>query len=201
MAEDTSIDALIATGRYSLWHPTSKGDLLLDYPDLRDVKEFMDVGNPSKMLFVWFYACKTSRARELHDDTLRIKYALRAAWGPKPPKDIQEAFVNKKWGAVMQKAIDQMRTYEPEPRMKMKLICSQNLERVKQMLESNKDNKPSDWKETENYFSAIKQGVLLIQQLQPHTEFAALGVVEKTREQEEEEGAIMEWLHNQDNNG
>lgn len=201
MPIESKIDLLIATGKYSLWHPTSKGDLLLDYPDLRDVVEFVSVNNPRKMLFIWFYACRTSRARELTDDAQRIKYAVLAAWGNDPPRDILDEFTKKKWGPVVQAAIDKMRSYEPEPRMKMKLIASQNMDRVKNILESTDSEALTSWREKGDYFSAVKQSIALIQELQPLTEFAALGVVEKTREQEEEEGSIMERLHNMDGNG
>ena len=195
---ESIIDNLIASGRFSLWHPSSKGDLFLDYPALRTVQEFKDLNNPKKLLFVWFFACKTSRARELHDEQYRIKYALRAAWGEYPPKDVHDTYMKKQWGSAMDAAIAKMRSYEPEPRMRMKFIADQQIRKVQEMLETTSDKEMATWKEKDDYFSAVKSGAALIQQLQPLTEFSALGIVEKTEEQEEEEGEVMEWLHNQE---
>ena len=198
MEQSSIIDALIASGKYSLYHPTSKGDLLLDYPELRKVKSFMDVSDAKKMLFVWFYANRCSRGvRELHDDKQRILYALRAAYGTRIPPEIQKSFLEHKWNKAVEAAIADMRALHPLPRMEAVLLAHKKMADVKKMLERPTSTTPN-WEDDAKYFKSIKEGMDLMQNLQPLTEPAALGVVEKTDEQEEHEGAVIEWLQTQD---
>lgn len=190
------IDILLATGKFSLFHPTSKGDLLLEYKELRQMESFMALENPKKMLFVWFYACKCSRARELHDEADRIQYAIHAAWKGRAPKEVTQEYPNRKWGTKVQAAIDDMRAYEPEPRILLKLMAMQTVEDVKKLFEDDV-NTLQDWDQKQKFIKARREGLELVRQLIPLLEERALGVVEKTVEQEEEEGAVMSMLHNE----
>lgn len=181
----TTVDELLATGRYSQWHPMSKGDLLLDYPELAK-HPAMQMSNPRKLLFAWFYAHRCSRARELHDDKERIAYALGAAWGPRPPKEIRDLYMAKRWGEEVQRAIDAMRGMNPGGRIMQKLIASQQVEKVKKILDAEVDTLLT-WAEKLEYIRAAKAGTELIADLLPLTEATALGVVEKPTEDLEAE--------------
>lgn len=176
----TTVDELIATGRLSQWHPMSKGDLLVEYPELQD-NPALKLDNPKKLLFAWFYGHRCSRGMELHDDKDRIRYALLAAWGPRPPKEIAELYVEKRWGQAVQAAIDTMRGMNPGGRMAQKLIASQQIEKVKRILDANIDTLGT-WEERLEFIKVAKAGTELIAQLLPLTEEKALGVVEKKEE-------------------
>jgi hypothetical protein len=185
-----TIDELIRKGSYAVFHPLSKLDLRFDHPELKDSKA-MKLDNPRKSVFVWHYANKCSRARELHDDRQRIAYAMRMAWGTKVPPEIKETYPERRWGQAVQEAIDQMRRYEPEPRMIMKLLAVREMEKVQKMLEENAEI-PKTGSELEKYMKARQESFKLLDYLRPMTELLALGVTEITEEQEEEEGQAMQ---------
>ena len=181
----TTVDELIAEGRFSMWHLMSKGDMMIDYPEMRKYPAFTAIKG-AKLLFVWFYACRCSRAMELPNKKDRIKYAMRATWGDKIPKDVQETFPEERWGNAMHTAIDTMRAFQPGPRMMLKLVASQQIEKVKRLLDADIGDL-AEWSEKLEFIKASKAGTELIASLQPLTEHTVLGIVEKTEEQETEE--------------
>lgn len=176
----TTVDELIAVGRFSQWHPMSKGDLLVEYPELQEYPA-LKLDNPKKLLFTWFYAHRCSRGMELHDDKDRIRYALHSAWGARPPKEISELYIDKRWGHAVQAAIDTMRGMNPGGRMAQKLIASQQIEKVKRLLDAEVDTLKT-WEERLEFIKVAKAGTELIAQLLPLTEEKALGIVEKKEE-------------------
>jgi hypothetical protein len=194
-AGEVTIDYLLATGRYSMFNPTSKGDLTLDYPELRKIPSF-DALRPKHMLFVWHYACRASRASELHDDKDRMRYAVMRVWGRTPPKEIAETFMVGKWKKEIDDAIHDIRGFEVWPRLMMKLMCTQLVERVKRMLDA-PVGELQGWDQKLEYFKAGKEGVALLQSIMPYTEHGVFGLSEVSDDQEEEEGRVMEWLHSQ----
>lgn len=188
------IDHLLATRQYSMFHPTSKGDLLIDYPELKQVPSFMAlIGNPKKMMFVWYYACKASDARLLTDDSDRIQFAIRSAWHDKAPKEVTDGYPQHKWGMPMQKAIDDMRVFEPGPRIRLKLMCAQAIGELQELLDKGAGSL-TDWDERKNFVQTTKMSLELISDLLPRIEERALGIAERTNEQVAEAGAVMSWL-------
>lgn len=186
-------EELIASGQFSWCHPTSKGDLLLDYPMLREQQVFMDLDSPRKLLFVWFYACKASRARELPDDKERIRYALMCAWGTKWPKEVN-TFIDGRWGKEVQDAIAVMRDIEPGPYIMRRVMCARDIDRVRRMLaEEPMENLPPD--EKLKFFKAVQGGYELLDQLLAKVQEGSSGVVKKTEEMVRVPGQIMELLH------
>lgn len=186
--EAINIDELLSR-KYSLFHPRSKMDLMMDYPELRNIPA-LKLDNPKKLLFVWAYACRCSRARELTDKRDRIRYAMHFAWGKNPPKDIRETYPEERWGQRVQEAIEAMNAFEPAPRMLMKVMAGAQMERVKKMMEERKDE-PKTWDEKLDYVKFVKSGFDLLRDLQPLTEVSALGVVLKEAGMEQEEGYAM----------
>jgi hypothetical protein len=189
-----TIDELMATQRYQLWNPNSKGDLLIEHPELRKVASFMSL-TPRKMLFVWWYACKWSPAMKLVDDKDRIGYSLFRAYGKRVPKDIDETFHKHTWGEEVSQAIADMSGFEPGPRVMMKLMCQDIMDKVKSIL-SEPAPSNGDWSEAKEYFQALKLGQDLLNGLLPYIEKNAFGITVSDKTEEEEEGEVIEWLHN-----
>ena len=194
MMKAIDIDALLNLHPYSMWQPKSKLDLFLDFPDLRTVPA-LKLDSPKKLLFVWYYACRCSRAKELNEKRERITYAVKMAWGKRPPKDILEAYLEERWGKAVEEAISAMRTYEPEPRMIMKLMAGEQIIRIKQMMEDRTDE-PKTWDEKLAYVKFTKAAFEQLRDLQPLTEPAALGITIKTGEQTHDEGMAMSEVDN-----
>ncbi len=191
-------DELIAKGYYQLFRPTGKADLLADYPELRGVASFAAL-SPPKMMFVWWYAARWSPAQVLRDDKDKVRYCVMKAWD-RPPKDIMEKYVAHQWGAEVSEAIDDMRGFEPLPRVVMKATCMDLMDKVKGMLSMREPTK-GDFPDVQDYYKAVgeylkavKQAVDLQNTLLPYTEHNAFGVTRMERSIEEEEGEIAEWL-------
>jgi hypothetical protein len=199
MDESMTIDEILISQQWAMFAPTTANDLLWDYPELQKVEPFKVLAiQPQKMLFVYFYGCKMSRAMDLIEDKERIRYALRMAWKDKVPQDIQRKYIDGKWGDDVQAAIDAMRAYEPEPRIVMKLMCLRMMGRLKRIMDK---KEPSELKEVKDYLSAMSSAMALMKDLQPFMEHNAFGITTKTNKNDllDRPGAMMEFLHNNDN--
>lgn len=194
----SEIDRLLATGRYSMFNPTSTGDLVLDYPELRKVESFSNTKlKPRQMLFVWHYACRASRSQELVDDKDRIRYAVIKAWGKEFPQPIMDQYLSRQWGAEVEAAIRDMRGFEFGPRVRMKLQCAQVMERVEALLGQPAPPAKEGWGARNEYFKAVAAGMALQRELLPYTEHNAFGI-SVVDEDEEEEGEVMDRLRSAD---
>ena len=179
---------LMMKRKYSIFWPTSKTDLLLQYPALKKDESFIRL-KPRQMLFVWFFANRTSPlVQNVPDETIRIKYALGEAYHPKPvPDDILKAYSNHKWGGEVAQAINSMRAFMPDARIRLRLLLESNIDRVQMLLEGDVSNLTT-WKQRAEFFNAVEAGNRLIAEMLPLVEKDALGVVDITGEKEWGEG-------------
>lgn len=192
----SEIEYLMMLRRYSTFWPKSKNDLLMDYPELRKVKSFADIDNPRKMLFVYFYACRISPiVRVFQEDSKRIEAAMKEAWGKRIPKEIKDAYMQRDFGDEIANAIEDMRAYIPEGRVRMKLLFMRALERVQELMDGD-TSKLKDWDDIGKYFKAMENGTELLKKLLPLAEERALGVTEA--EDEEDDGEYMEIFTRED---
>lgn len=192
-----TVDELLANERYQMFRPLSKADLRMDYPELWKIPSFAEL-NPKKMLFVWWYAARWSPTMMLVDDKERIAFSLYKTYGKKVPKDIEEAYLKHNWGDTLAQAIADMRGFEPMPRVILKLICADLMEKAKTLL-----GKPApagnEWGEAKEYFQAVKLGMDVLNNLLPYTEHNAFGITRAEDTEEDEEGEVIEWYHNNRN--
>lgn len=198
----TAVDEMIATKRFQMFNPTSKGDLRMDYPELWKIESFAAL-NPKKMLFVWWYAARWSPTMNITDEKDRIAYSLYRAYGSKLPKDIEEPYLKKNWGDEIAKAIADMRGFEPMPRVIMKLTCMDLMDKVKRLLGQaapEEGENGIEWSDVKEYFQAVKLGMEVQNNLLPFTEHSAFGITQVESTEEEEEGEIIEFYHNNRNN-
>lgn len=194
---DKSVEDIIAERQWTMFYPMSKAEIFLDYPELAKLPEFMALaGKPKQLRFVWFYACKASRARELHDDSDRIRYALLAAWDLEVPKEIETKYMARKWPDNVSKAIEVMRGYEMEPRLVRMISAQKMLRTVTTIVNRKPPAEGAKWSEVGDYLDALKKAQALSDSLAQFTEPYAFGVSPKKKEQVLEEGTIMERLHN-----
>lgn len=194
--EDKTVEELIAERQWTMFYPMSKAEIFLDYPELARLPEFMALaGKPAQLRFVWFFACKASRARELHNESDRIRYAVLAAWDLEPPKDVMAKYLLKKWPPAVSAAIEVMRGYELEPRIIRMLSAQKMLRTIASIVNRPAPDARAKWSEVGDYLDALKKAEALNAELAKFMEPNAFGVTVKKKEQEEQEGAIMERLH------
>lgn len=192
----TQLEILLATSQYNMFWPKNREDLLITHPELRKYKELIAISdNSRRLLFVYFFACKWSPAQVLQSEAERLDLALRAAWGRHIPKEIDEPYRNKQWGAQMQLAINVMRSFEPDVRTRMRLIFRRSVENVTKLLEQDADSVKT-WDEKLKYFKALEAGMDILHKNQRYIEEGAFGITEVTDEQFDsfEEGEVMEDL-------
>ena len=196
MANGSKAEQAVASGRYSLFQPSNKGNLLSDFPELRKVQSFMDIDNPRKMLFVWYYACKVSPARDILDDTDRIKFAMAKAWDGRVPKEIEGPYLKRAWGDEIAQAIADMSAYEPELRIRLKITCAQHIE----ILEGLISQKPKDgeWGNMLEYLKVVQQSLATVKEFMPLAEGKALGVTAVT-DAEQDDSTIFDLVANRRN--
>lgn len=192
----TALDILLATSHVNMFWPKNREDLLITHPELRKYKELQNVsGNPRQLLFVYFFACKWSPGQVLQSEADRITLALKAAWGRHIPKEIDEPYRNKQWGAQMQLAINVMRSFEPDVRTRMRLIFRRSVENVTRLMEENADTVKT-WDEKLKYFKTLEAGMDILHKNQRYIEEGSFGITEATDDQFDsfEEGEVMEEL-------
>lgn len=163
------VAALLLSSRCSMFHPGTRMDLLISWPELREVASFMELkGRPKDMLFAYFYACKMSYAQRLTDDTKRIRFALDAAYDGKAEKKLREAYLNHKWGADIDDAIEDMRRFEPSVRVKNKIHAERLLRNVEWIARTDfsEGDAPEDWEEKQRALRAIREAAELIPVIQ-----------------------------------
>lgn len=195
MTEETTLEQLLSQPHWMMFLPSTARDAMSEFPELNKAEPFQRlIGKPQRFMFVLYYANRMSRAQELVDDRDRIRFALHMAYKGEVPADIERAYLNHKWGEDVTAAINAMRNYDPVPRMIMKATALMMMRRVKRIL----DMPPpagADWEDNGKYFKALKEGMALVDELQPLTEPNAYGIVRQSSEQLREEGAMMERLH------
>ena len=189
---DQEIQSLIIKSRCSMFHPTSRMDLLLDWPELRQVPAFMALkGRPKDMLFVYFFASKTSYARQLVDRRKRIQFAIDAAYEGKLDKKTKEAWLNEKWPDDIRAAIADMSLFEPTVRIKNKVYAERllrNVEFIARTDFSEPGQAPIDWQEKQQALKAIREAAEMIPVIQKLAE-GDFGIVVNDEDFKEPPGA------------
>lgn len=184
------VQALLLESKCSMFHPSSRMDLLLDWPELREVQSFMALkGRPKEMLFVWFLASKTSYAKKLVDKRKRIQFALDAAYEGKIDKKTKEAYLNEQWTDEIGMAIADMGRFEPSVRAKNKVHAERLLRNVEWIARTDfsEGNAPVDWDEKQRALKAIREAAELIPVIQKLAE-GDFGIVIKDDEFQEAPG-------------
>lgn len=188
------VEDLSRYNRYALFQPRNKRNMLSDYPELKNLKEFTDLENPKKMVFVWYYACKVSPARDLHDDKERIRYAVSRAWNNRPPAGLLDEYLAHRWGVDVDDAIARMASYEPELRIRLKLACARHLQDFEKLVTEKPEN--TNFANMPDYIKIVKSSLELIQQMIPIAEGKAIGVTD-IGEDDMDDSTIFEIIANQ----
>jgi len=185
-----TIEERLDIDRFSLYHPMTAVDLLMDYPELRKVGPFMRLRdkNPRKLVFVWWYACKASPAMMIVDDAQRIKYAMLKTWGERVPADVEKELVNRQWGADVSEAIASIRAYEPHMRVRMRLLAEIKFHEAQKLMEA--PASAIEAGEKMEHFKMVAEGMKLIRDLLPMMEIGAHGVVEVEKSKADQETAM-----------
>jgi DNA-directed RNA polymerase beta' subunit len=107
-----------------------EGKLKQMYPELNSNKKFKDLSG-EELLFVWYYACKSSPIDPSLPDALRANTA--AAESIKRDKAKREKFSNLDFPERIKEAIEEMEKYNPDVRMVAKRIIQNSFNMLEKM--------------------------------------------------------------------
>lgn len=115
-------------GNFSLYAPQKGSSLFTDYPELRKHNEFREL-NDREMLFVWYFACKTSPYRmNLKDEHAMARFSYRRAYkGIENPVD-ESKFDALKFSPKISEAVEVMKRFNPGARLHAKQIQDKVME-------------------------------------------------------------------------
>ncbi len=98
-------------------------DLLLEYPELAEIKEFKDLKNPKLVRLCWLIGNRTSPIYMMLPRTAKIKRALTIVYGKAwERKEDLRAIGEGKIPTEVELGINRMAAFNPEYRLKAKLL-------------------------------------------------------------------------------
>lgn len=112
--------------KFSLFYPNTTGDIFKDYPHLRKEESFERL-NRSEMMFVWYFACKSSPFVRTEDEQHRAKKSAHVAFGQKGIPEAVAKLTSLDFPEKIRAAIDRMSEYEPGPRIRAKMMIEKAL--------------------------------------------------------------------------
>jgi hypothetical protein len=118
---------------YLLFAPKSNRSLRFDYPELADYSEFKAL-NKLDLLFVWYYACRSSPY--FNDDSRErviIEKCARAAGLVFNEEDKKEKFFSGNFSDKIQAAINVMLKFEPSARIIARAQAMKNYNDIMKM--------------------------------------------------------------------
>lgn len=150
--------------RYALYWPTDRGDLLAQFPELRKIPAIQNLAaKPKELLFVWFYACKSSPAVKLHGEKARLNLALRAVHGDPIPEPYASKHANGIFPPEVAEAITAMRKFEPGANVRMRLLYERMMENSIKLVDIDVETlKVKDWTEQKNYLMAVEKSMAIV---------------------------------------
>lgn len=116
-----------------LFAPKSHRGLKVDYPELNSYEEFKSL-RQAEMLFVWWYACKSSPYFDLDKPERDIvEMCLEKAKMRFDDPKTKEKFLSRDFPPKIDAAVKVMNTFEPSVRILAKLSAIRSLNNVKKL--------------------------------------------------------------------
>lgn len=115
-----------------LFKMNDKKSLFLDYPELKDIKEFSNL-TAEHFDFVWYYSNPTSEISIVNEYD-KVKVCLEKS-GLKLTKNETENYLDLKFPLEIKEAMDRMSTLNPDARKRGKLITQKIFDSLEQMID------------------------------------------------------------------
>jgi hypothetical protein len=116
-----------------LFTPVSDRSLKQDYPELKEVEEFMGLSK-NELLFVWYFSNTTSPFAKIKNPRTRGENALKKVWGKRIPQDLKNEILTGQYGSKFRDAIEKMASYQVEIRSRAKTITENIFNRYEKIL-------------------------------------------------------------------
>jgi hypothetical protein len=158
-----------------LFAPRTAHGLKLDYPELKSIPEFRDLGKYD-MLFVWAMGCRSSPFTEIEDHKERIKWSVRFAYPEGDRRKRTSTFLNKLPDKISA-AVTRMERFNLEARVTEYVLMKQIRDNI--AVVSMQDISGMDDKARGEYFSQMKTTQALMADQRSRIEGMDLGISEE----------------------
>jgi len=166
----------------SMFYPKTKSGILSDYPELRKIDVFQRL-SPVEILFVWYFACKSSPFMHEDDAEERMKLAINESFGKKAP-EVMGAFVAGRYSEKIRSAILEMQKFEIGPRIRAKLMIEKIMKNYEELIDIDVDtefkdkDQEEDWTKKKAYIDSCAKISSVIPMLITQSE-GSFGLTEK----------------------
>lgn len=180
-----------------MFAPKSARGLRMDYPEIREVKEFQDL-RPQQLLFVWYLACKTSPYYDVDDLEERdiIKLCLEKSKLNIVDPTSKAEFLEGKFPDRIKAAIPPMQRFEPSIRILARIEAARMILDYKKLTSLNLDDDGNhtqfmgkdgdvDFNKKQKYHKMLDDGMEALPRLIAKAE-QGFGIIEKSKSQIED---------------
>jgi|SRR3989304_1069396 len=111
--------------KYGLFSPIGGKDIRQTYPELKQIKEFMDL-SAKEFLFAWHYVFHFTKSN-IPQDRLRIVKSIVESWGETMDIKEQEKYKNGNYPDKVRIAISKLESYELSARLKARFNAEKTM--------------------------------------------------------------------------
>jgi hypothetical protein len=149
-----------------IFGPKGHKDLRRLHPQLLEEPEFKSLST-TDMLFVWYFANKTSPFASESSDRVKARFSYEASYGDREP-DRKEKYINGIFPEKVREAIEKMALFKPEERVRalaMMYTMFNNLEKLVDVdvdenfivIDDNGKRVGIDWTARKNYIDSVSK--------------------------------------------
>ncbi len=148
-----------------LFKPTSQ-DMKIEYPELRDVKEFMEL-KKAEFEFVWYYGNRTSPFFDIASGERNKRLAcVEKAFGKKDKdSDWYKKYLSGNFPPKIKAGIEKMGRYSPSARMRAKMAAENVLDTLEESLNVSEEMKDEMKKDLEMKRKYIDLSIKVIESM------------------------------------
>lgn len=124
-------------------------DLRIDYPELMDIPEFMDLDSPSDLIFVWWYANRTSPIIKMERSQRWLEAAKKAYGARGVERGDVKAMMAGKIPDKIKAAIEIMAKFNPHIRLRAKFADMAAFDEINDMMSISEEEKKEVMKDAD----------------------------------------------------
>ena len=107
--------------KLSMFYPKTKKGLIVDYPELSNYEVFKSLSK-YELLFVWYFACKSSPFIREEDPKIRAERSILESFGQNAKADIRSRYMSSNFPEKIRVAVAEMQKFEIGPRIRAKMM-------------------------------------------------------------------------------
>lgn len=183
-------DAAIDLKQLSMFYPKTKKGLLLDYPEIEKMEVFRIISK-LELLFVWYFACKSSPFYKEEDRRIRAEKSLIEAFGLNKAEQLKSVYMAGNFSEKIRNAVKEMEAFEIGPRIKAKIMVEKVMDNFMKLVDTDVETafknkeKEEDFVKRKSYVDASAKIIEKLPTLINQAE-RGFGISEK------EEGEVVE---------